>query len=1173
MTRLFSSRRTWLQWLLGLALLGAVLVVALGAADAGAFVAVLARAEPWWIAIAVLLQLATYVAEGEGWHVVARAGGAPFPRPLGWRASLVKLFVDQALPSAGVGGTAVFATTLIERGLPRPVVAAAVVLDAATYYIAYAVCLAIALAIASAHADVALVAIAIAFVLFGIGITTLTLWLAGRERGPIGRFLGRFRLLRPAIQLFEDADRRLTRDTWLIARASLCQAGVFVADALSLWVCVRAIGGTVGLDAAFATMMLATLFRTIGIVPGGLGTFDAAAVVTLDAFGVGVAVALPATLLFRGLSFWLPLAPGFWFTRQRAHEQRAAPATIPAWWSLPVADLTATLDASTAGLTTAAAAERLARVGPNLLARERTTSAWSLLVRQLKSPLLLLLVVAAGVAAVAGAWLDASIVGVIVLASAGIGWHRELRAQSALDALRARVSLRATALRDGAPREVPANELVPGDVVLLAAGSLVPADARLLEAADLHVSESLLTGESFPVAKAPDVCAASAPLGRRGNALYMGTNVRSGSARALVVATGASTELGAIAHRLTLRPPESEFDRGIRRFGNMLSVAMLALVVVVFGALVLQGRAPVEGLLFAVALAVGLSPELLPAILAVNLARGAARMAERGVLVRRLPAIEDLGSIDVLCTDKTGTLTKGVVELAGAYGADGVASARVLTLAGMNASLETGLANPLDEAIRARCAPLAADLHKLGEVPFDFIRKRTSVIVRTPDGVTLVTKGAVRTVLDACATLTSGQPLDAATRADLDARHEAWSAQGIRVLAVATRALPDAVSYSRDDERELVLEGFLTFLDEPKPSAAGAIASLRELGVAVKLITGDARAVAFHTARAVGLGPMSGELRMLTGDALDHLSDPALWREAERTDIFAEVDPNQKERIILALKKMGHVVGFLGDGVNDAPAMHASDTSLSVDGAADVAREAADFVLLEPDLAVIRAGIEEGRRTFANTLKYVLTTTSANLGNMLSMALASILFLPFLPLTAGQILLNNFLSDVPAFGLANDRVDPELVAAPRRWDMRFIGRFMVEFGVVSSLFDLLTFGILLGVFEADLATFRTGWFVESLLTELVIALVVRTRRPFYASKPGRFLLWSTVALALVTLIIPILPFAGVLGFVPLPPALVATLIGITCLYVAATEGTKRWFYRARSEGAVPPARP
>ena len=769
---------------------------------------------------------------------------------------------------------------------------------------------------------------------------------------------------------------------------------------------------------------------------------------------------------------------------------------------------------------------------------------------------MLLLVFAAAASAFTGEWVDATIVLVIVAATVVIGYSREYSAEAAAAALRARVRTHTQVLRDGSVRAAPVEEIVPGDIVLLSAGSLVPADAVIIQASDCFVSEAVLTGESFPTEKEPGPVPLPASLAQRRNCVFLGTNVRSGTARCLVVATGVSTQFGAIAHRLTLRPPETEFDRGIRQFGYFLTTAMLIMVLLVFVAHTFRGRPAIETLLFSIALAVGLSPELLPAILSVNLARGAKMMASRGVLVRRLNAIENLGSMDTLCTDKTGTVTEGVIQVEGSYDAAGTLSPSVLELTACNAALQSGLVNPLDEAILATHKPDLSQIEKLGEVPFDFVRKRLSVLIRTPDGVRLIVKGAFHHVIDVCARLSDGTEVDVPRRAQLEKQYSDWSKQGIRVIAVAQRTMHDVTACSRDDERDMTFVGFVTFLDRPKEGASKAIGDLARLGVSVKLITGDNKLVAQHVAGLVGMRAD----RVLTGTELDNFHDEALWQAAERTDLFVEVDPNQKERIILSLKKMGHVVGFIGDGVNDAPAMHAADTSLSVETAVDVAREAADFVLLERNLDVIRGGIEEGRRTFANTLKYILTTTSANLGNMVSMAAAS-LFLPFLPLTAGQILLNNFFSDIPAVGIANDGVDPELVDKPRRWNIRFIGRFMIEFGFLSSAFDFLTFATLLYLFRASVDIFRTAWFIESLLTELVVALVVRTRRRFYESRPGALLLWSTVALAILTLAIPFLPSVRILGFVPLPFGILAALAAITVLYIAATEILKTWFYR------------
>ncbi|MBS1118424.1 MAG: magnesium-translocating P-type ATPase [Deltaproteobacteria bacterium] len=827
---------------------------------------------------------------------------------------------------------------------------------------------------------------------------------------------------------------------------------------------------------------------------------------------------------------------------------------MTSYWAVPPIDTARGLGTGLDGLSAASAASRLALLGPNELVRHGLPTRWLVIWRQVRNPLLLLLVFAAAVSALTGGWLDAAIVLTIVVVSTVIGYRREYAAQTALLKLRERIHVRSTVVRDGRPVSVPSRELVPGDLVLLSAGSLAPADGVIVEANDCFVNQAVLTGESFPIDKHAGEVAAAAPLAERSNCVFVGSNVHSGTARVLIVATGRGTEFSAIAERLSRRAPETAFERSLKHFGYLMTTTMVVVVLTVFAANMLLGRPVIDTLLFAIALAVGLSPELLPAILSVNLARGARMMADRGVMVRRLSAIENLGSIDVLCTDKTGTLTEGIVQLDGAYDLAGARSPHVLELAATNAALQTGLANPLDDAIGRAHRPDLAGVTKLGEIPYDFARKRLSVVVRDATGARLVTKGAFASVLDACA-------IEPVTRADAERRYDEWTAAGTRVLAVATRTIADrsvsGPSYGRDDERDLELAGFLTFLDRPKEGAAEAIVELRELGVAIKMISGDSKRVAQHVARAVGLDAE----RVITGAELDLLHGPAMLHAVDRTDLFVEVDPRQKERVIAAFRQVGHVVGFLGDGVNDAPAMHVADTSISVEGAVDVAREAADFVLLDRHLSVIRDGVLEGRRTYANTLKYINTTTSANLGNMLSMAVASFV-LPFLPLLAGQILLNNFLSDVPAIGIADDSVDPELVARPQRWEIRSIARFMIMFGVLSSVFDLATFAILLGPFGAGEVSFRSGWFVESLLTELLIALVVRTRRPFWKSRPGTVLLVTTLALVPLTLAIPYLPYAGLLGFGPVPASLLLAIVAITMMYFASAELLKARMSRA-----------
>jgi len=828
------------------------------------------------------------------------------------------------------------------------------------------------------------------------------------------------------------------------------------------------------------------------------------------------------------------------------------------YWALPGDVVAAQLQSGASGLSGREAAARLARYGPNALEASRSRTWLHVLGNQLRSPLLLLLVFAALASGLTQEWFDAGMVLLIVVTTVVIGFAREYSAETAAQALRARVRVRARAIRDGRLDEVDTLAIVPGDVVELAAGSLVPGDGVLLSATDFFVSEAALTGESFPVEKRPGAVPASATLPERTNCLFFGTNVRSGTARCLIVHTGAATEFGAIAGSLARRAPEAEFDRGLRHFGYLLTVAMLVLVILVFAAHMLRGRPAVETLLFSIALAVGLSPELLPAILSINLARGARTLARQGVLVRRLNAIENLGSMDVLCTDKTGTLTEGVVRVQNAYDPFGVPAPEVLELAACNAALETGVSSPLDDAILEAHRPDLSGLAKCGEIPFDFARRRVTVVTAVSGGTPMmITKGAFHHVLEACTRNTDGRLLDEPARAALGEKYESWSRDGIRVLAVATREIAAQPAYSRTDERDMIFRGFVTFLDRPKDGVADALASLAALGVSFKLITGDNGLVARHVAGLVGLQCE----RVVTGHELNALHGGALWHAVEQADVFAEVDPGQKERIIAALKRAGHVVGFLGDGINDAPAMHVADTSLSVEKAVDVAREAADFVLLEQDLDVIRRGVEEGRRTFANTIKYVLITTSANLGNMVSMAAASIV-LPFLPLLAGQILLNNLLSDIPAVGLADDGVDSELVARPERWDIRFIGRFMVVFGLISSLFDVITFVTLRFVFHAGPELFRTTWFVESLLTELVVALIVRTRRPFFRSRPGRLLVATTTGVAGVAIALPFLPGVSALGFVPLTAPILASVLLIAAAYVAATELGKIWFFTA-----------
>ncbi|MFN9743828.1 MAG: magnesium-translocating P-type ATPase [Acidobacteriota bacterium] len=831
------------------------------------------------------------------------------------------------------------------------------------------------------------------------------------------------------------------------------------------------------------------------------------------------------------------------------------------YWAVAARDLLDRLGAGPDGLSSSEAGRRLAEFGPNRLRDAGRTRALLILLAQFKSPLVLMLVFAALISVLTGGVVDTLILLGIIIASALLGFVQEYHAGNAVERLRQRVRLMVQVRRDGQTGEVGVDEVVPGDIVLLSAGSLIPADGVVLTANDFFVNEAVMTGETFPVEKRPGLVGGEASLVERSNAVLMGTSVRSGTAEVLICRTGMGTEYGRISAHLNRRLPPTEFEQGIHHFGNMLTRLMTLLMFIVFAINVRQNKPVIDSLLFAVALAVGLAPELLPAIISITLSRGAQLMARRGVIVKKLTAIENFGSMDVLCTDKTGTLTLGVVTLDGAVDSAGQPAELVRRMAWLNANYQTGLVNPLDEAILATPAVDLTPYRKVEEIPYDFIRKRLSVAVANATNIELITKGAFEQVLMICTTVRDDAgtvvPLDERRCQDLRRLFANWSDQGFRVLGVATRVVEPREEYTTADEAEMTLLGFLLFFDPPRPETAQTIASLERLGVELKIITGDNRSVALHVAKEVGL-----EVRgLLTGAEMSRLHDEALWQQADRTTIFAEVDPNQKERIIAALRKMGHVVGYLGDGINDAPALHAADVGVSVDTAVDVAREAADFVLLEHSLEVLCEGIAEGRRIFANTLKYVFTTTSANFGNMYSMAGLSI-FLPYLPLLPTQILLNNFLSDFPAMAIATDEVDHEMVDQPRRWDVVFIRNFMIVFGLVSSFFDYLTFGLLLLVVKVGEAEFRTGWFIESLLTELMILLVVRTRRPLSQSRPGFYLWLSTLLVSVLTIALPYLPGVGRLfNFVPLSWPVMLMLVAITLLYVIASEVAKRFFYR------------
>ncbi len=805
------------------------------------------------------------------------------------------------------------------------------------------------------------------------------------------------------------------------------------------------------------------------------------------------------------------------------------------------------------------AQQRLLRYGSNLLKPKKKSDALTLLLAQFKSPIILILIFAAGLSFFLRNPIDATIILVIILVSGFLGFWQERGAVNAVEKLYAIVQIKTTVVRNGDSKEVPIEEVVPGDIVFIKASDVIPGDCLLLESKDLFIDEAALTGETYPVEKSIGILPPEAPLSQRTNSLFMGTHVVSGSARAVVIRTGKETEFGKVSERLRLRPPETEFEHGVKHFGYLLMEITLVLVIAVFAINVYFARPVLESFLFALALAVGLTPTLLPAIISINLAHGAKRMALDKVIVKRLASIENFGSMNVLCSDKTGTLTEGVVKLHSALNVDGHESEKVLLYAFLNASYETGFMNPIDDAIRKYRQFDLSGFKKLDEVPYDFIRKRLSILISKDDTHLMVTKGALSNVLAVCssAEIAEGRIADIVTVKERVQQHfEEFGRKGFRTLGVATKEVGSNTVITREQEADMTFLGFLILFDPPKPGIIETIRELKHLGVSLKIITGDNRLLAANVSQQVELlNP-----HILTGGDLHRMSDEALLKRVNEVDVFAEVEPNHKERIILALKKAGHVVGYMGDGINDASALHTADVGISVDSAVDVAKEAADIVLLEKDLGVLVQGVREGRRTFANTLKYVFMATSANFGNMFSMAGAS-LFLPFLPLLPKQILLTNLLTDFPEMTIATDSVDRELVEKPRRWNIQFIRNFMLTFGILSSVFDYLTFGVLLMILHATTHQFRTGWFLESVISASVIVLVIRTRRSFFRSKPGKYLLMATLLIVAVTILFPFTPLAGLLGFQPLPMAILLVIGMIVVLYILAAEITKRSFYK------------
>ncbi len=837
------------------------------------------------------------------------------------------------------------------------------------------------------------------------------------------------------------------------------------------------------------------------------------------------------------------------------------PRSLDTFWDLPLDALLSELDATRAGLTESQAQDRLRKFGQNQVAPAKPFRAVREFLHFFANPLVLILLVASVVSYATGGHVEALIIAAIVVVSVILNFYQVFQAQHAVEDLRRRVALTASAIRGGASRDVPVSQLVPGDVITISAGSLVPADARLLEENDLHVREAALTGESLPVEKdAADLRGGLHGVSDALNSIFMGTSVQSGMATAVVVRTGVTTEFGHIAGSLAQRDPKTEFDHGIEKFGFLLMRVIMLLVVFVLAVNLAFHRPLLDSLLFALALAVGLTPELLPVVLTVTLAQGAKRMARKKVIVKQLAAIENFGSIEILCSDKTGTLTLGEVTLQRGVDVRLNDRERVLELVYLNSHFEEGVKDPLDDAILGHPHPDVGEFTKLDEIPFDFERRRLSVVVERGGERTLITKGAAEDLFDVCAHVEGDGgrivPFDAKQRELAERSYRQLSGEGYRVLGVATRAVDARAEYSREDERELTLVGFAVFLDPPKEGVADTLKLLADDGVRVLIMTGDNEHVTLKTALEVGLPAEE----IVVGTQVDAMNDAALAVKVERGAMFARVSPDQKNRVITALKARGWVVGFLGDGINDAPSLHAADVGISVFNGVDVARDAANIILLEKDLAVLDDGIRAGRSSFANIMKYIVMGTSSNFGNMFSMAGAS-LFLPFLPMLPTQILLNNLLYDMSQMAIPSDNVDAELMRRPKRWRIDFIRQFMLIIGPISSVYDFLTFGALWFVFHANEQLFHTGWFVESLATQTLVVFVIRTAGSPLKSRPSRGLVVAVLTVVLIGFALPFTPFGTLIGFTPMPPLLTATILTLAATYLGLVQIVKKWFYR------------
>ena len=834
----------------------------------------------------------------------------------------------------------------------------------------------------------------------------------------------------------------------------------------------------------------------------------------------------------------------------------------PLFWQQPVTSLLDYYKSTQNGLSSVESAARLKYYGPNEFHPQRKHALLLQFLYKFSNPLVIILLIASAISAFTGDIVSFIIIAIIVILSVLLDFIQEYRAGKEAEKLRQLVTVHVQALRDGKSQEIPLSSLVPGDIIFLSAGDLVPGDGRVLEAKDFFLNQALLTGEPYPIEKKPGELPLETEILAATNVVLRGTSVISGSAKVIICNTGANTVLGDIADSLNAKTPPNAFELGTRSFGMLIMRLTIFLVLFVLLVNSFFQRPWLESFIFAVALAVGLTPELLPMIVSVTLAKGAQRMAKKRVIVKQLASIQNLGSMDVLCTDKTGTLTEARIRLERHIDTLARDSSRVLEFAYLNSYFETGLKSPLDDAILEHKDIDVSNWRKIDEVPFDFERRRVSVLIDNGKKRVLVVKGAPEDIIPLCTSYeleneTDIHPIDDAAKIKFKELFESLGQEGFRVLGIAWRLVDSNFSHAVvNDETKLIFLGYAAFLDPAKESAKIALADLAASGVSVKIVTGDNELVTIHICKELDI--VINEV--LTGAEILKLDDQTLFDKVETVNLFCRVTPSQKNRVILALKKRGHTVGYLGDGINDAPSLHSADIGISVDSAVDVAKDAAVMILLDKDLGVLKDGVIEGRRTFGNIMKYIMMGTSSNFGNMFSMA-GGALFLPFLPMLPTQILLNNMLYDISEIAIPLDNVDDEYLMNPKQWNINFVRKFMLIIGPISSVFDFITFFVMLKIFHAGESLFHTGWFIESLATQVLVIFIIRTRRSPWKSLPNRWLTLGALSIVAIGIVLPFTYLGNLLGFVPPPLLFFFILACMLAIYLVAVEQVKQWFYK------------